>query len=360
MPPTPPPHQHPSHTTLAMDFNLVPLLQTLVAILVTFTWVSRMMKRTKSVGSKYPPAPEIPGARPILGHLHLLKYPMRIHRHFAALAQKYGPLYIIRPALFRTLVVSNYELAKECFTSQDLGFADRPYSYVHTVMGYNRAMFTFAHYGSYWREARKITTTRLLSAHKVEQMRHARAAEVGEAMKSFYGLWVENGRRPVSIKLNGRIEDLVFNVIMRAVTGRRYAGEDVKEEEALAATAFRKAAKEFNRFLVVTVRYDAFPLLGWLDLKGDIKAMKTTHELMDSIIQGWVDEQRQKRKMGLYDNSGNKDDESLNLMDALLDMEEDGRLAALPTDVDTFIKATAMVRNIHTHTLPASASALHN
>ena len=58
--------------------------------------------------------------------------------------------------------------------------------------------------------------------------------------------------------------------------------------------------------------------------------------------QGWVDEHRQKRKMGLYDNNANKDDQ--NFIDALLDMEVDGSLEALQTDVDTVIKATVMVR----------------
>lgn len=129
---------------------------------------------------------------------------------------------------------------------------------------------------------------------------------------------------------------------MQMVAGRRYLGDDALDEEVSAARAFRKAAKEFNRFIAVTIPYDALPFMGWLDLKGDIKSMKKKHDEMDRIMHGWVDEHRQKRKMGLYDNSANKDDQ--NFIDALLDMEVDGSLEALQTDVDTVIKATAMVR----------------
>ncbi|XXG50953.1 hypothetical protein AAC387_Pa02g4840 [Persea americana] len=320
-----------------MEINLI-LLQTLLAVLVAFTWLNRVIRK-KSTSSKYKPPPEIPGARFIMGHLHLLKYPMRPHRHFAALAQKYGPMYIIRAGVFKTLVVSDAEIAKECFTSQDLALASRPISFVRKMIGYC-AMFAFSPCGSYWREARKIATSKLLTAKKLEHMKHVRAAEAGEAMKSLLGLWVENGRRPVSLEMNNRLEDLVFNIVKQMVAGRRCLGEEALAEEVSAARAFRKAAKEYIRFMGVTIPYDALPFLGWLDLKGDIKSMKKSYDEMDSIMQGWVDEHQQKRKLGLYDNNANKDDQ--NFIDALLDMEVDGSHEALQTDVDTVIKATAM------------------
>lgn len=106
-----------------------------------------------------PPQPS--GSLPIIGHLHLLGgLP---HIALGRLADKFGPIYMIKLGVHRALVVSTAETAKECLGANDKVFLNRPYTMFAEFLGYNSAMFGLAPYGQYWREIRKITTVELLS-----------------------------------------------------------------------------------------------------------------------------------------------------------------------------------------------------
>ena len=63
-------------------------------------------------------------ARPIIGHFHLLVASKNLpHLIFGTMADKYGPVFSIRLGFKRAVVVSGREMAKECFTTDDLALA---------------------------------------------------------------------------------------------------------------------------------------------------------------------------------------------------------------------------------------------
>ena len=78
--------------------------------------------------SKGKSAPEPSGAWPFLGHLPLLRGQTPIFRTLGAMADKHGPVFMIRLGVHRALVVSSREAVKECFTTNDKAFASRPSS----------------------------------------------------------------------------------------------------------------------------------------------------------------------------------------------------------------------------------------
>ncbi|KAL9450969.1 hypothetical protein AB3S75_012671 [Citrus x aurantiifolia] len=108
------------------------------------------------------------------------------------MADKYGPIFTIRMGINRALVVSNWEIAKECLTTHDKVFANRPKTLAMEILGYNFSMFGFSPYGSYWRETRKIATLELLSNHRLEKLKNVREYELKTCLKELYELWNKN------------------------------------------------------------------------------------------------------------------------------------------------------------------------
>nr|TKR78881.1 cytochrome P450 family protein [Populus alba] len=70
----------------------------------------------------FPPSP-FPSL-PIIGHLYLLKKPL--YRTLSKISDKHGPVILLQQGSRRLLVVSSPSIAEECFTKNDVVFANRP------------------------------------------------------------------------------------------------------------------------------------------------------------------------------------------------------------------------------------------
>ena len=147
------------------------LLGTILLLLA----ISKYAKRNKKA-IKNPPMP--PGSRPFVGHLHLLAGPNQLlHRTLGAMADEIGPIFSIRHGNHQAVVISNWELAKECFTINDRAFLTRPRSFAVKIVGYDHAMLGFAPFGKYWRDVRKLAMVQLLSNRRLELLKHVRDEE---------------------------------------------------------------------------------------------------------------------------------------------------------------------------------------
>ncbi|KAK4390621.1 cytochrome [Sesamum angolense] len=89
----------------------------------------------------------------VIGHLRLLSGPELPHIILSDMADKYGPIFRVRLGVHSALIMSSWEIAKECFTINDLIFCDRPRTTAIKHMSYDFAMFGLGKYGPYWREA---------------------------------------------------------------------------------------------------------------------------------------------------------------------------------------------------------------
>lgn len=104
------------------------------------------------------------------------------HISLGALAEKYGPVYTIRIGVHPALVVSSWEIAKECFTTNDVATCSRPKFIGANHLSYNYAMFGFSPYGPFWRDMRKIIALELLSNRRLELLKDVRASEMENSL----------------------------------------------------------------------------------------------------------------------------------------------------------------------------------
>ncbi|KAL1564197.1 cytochrome P450 81Q32-like [Salvia divinorum] len=255
-----------------MEATLLYILFSLSFILITLKfYYSR---------KKLPPTP-FPSL-PLLGHLHLLKFPL--HRTFLNLSRKLGPVFSLRLGTRVMVVVSSPAAAEECFTKNDIILANRPRFIIGKYIGYNYTSLVGAPYGDYWRSLRRLTATEIFSSARLNSFQSIRHDEVR--------LMLENLSRKsghASVEIRQLLSELTFNNIMRMVAGKRYfsVGEDDEEAEE-----FRGIIKEVFSYGGVSNLADFFPVLRWFDYKGVEKNLAKISAKMDATLQALIDEQR--------------------------------------------------------------------
>ncbi|KAL6212965.1 hypothetical protein ACLB2K_018180 [Fragaria x ananassa] len=238
-------------------------------------------------------APEAAGSWPLVGHLPLLGGSLPPHITLGNMADKYGPVFTIKHGVHRSLIVSSWDMAKECLTTNDRVFANRPKLLVSEVMGYNYAMFGFSPYGPYWRQMRKVATLELLSNHRLESLNHVRESEVKTCIKNIYNLWKQNKNSDhVLVDMKRWFGDVTVSTMFRMVVGKRRLLETSSEREKEENKRYRKAMREFFRLTGEFVMADAVPFLRWLDLGGHEKAMKKTAKELDDVLERWSEEHK--------------------------------------------------------------------
>ncbi|XP_031384163.1 xanthotoxin 5-hydroxylase CYP82C4-like [Punica granatum] len=278
--------------------------------------------------------PEPSGSWPLLGHLSLLGSDALLHRVFGAMADCYGPAFSIQLGARQTLVISSWELVKECFTTNDRAFATRPRSLAVKLMGYDHAMLGFAPYGTYWRDMRKLAVVELLSNHRLEQLRPVWETEINLFLRDLYKLWVKNGHCPVQVEMKERIGDLTMNIGVWTIAGKRYRSTGGSDEELRRG---QKALADFFQLVGQFMYSDAIPSLGWLDvINGSTSKMKKTAKELDWVLGNWVNEHRHRRKR----DTAKIDEAGRDFMDVLLSSLDETKLPA--HEIDTIIKANCL------------------
>ncbi|CAL1372079.1 unnamed protein product [Linum trigynum] len=234
---------------------------------------------------KLPPSP--PSAIPILGHVSLLKPP--IHRTFHALAQDLGPIFSLRLGSRLAVVVSSASLAEECFTKNDVVFANRPELILSKHIGYNYTTVTQAPYGDHWRNLRRIGAVEIFSAHRLNALLPIRREEVRRLVSKLAAAGSPLRR---VVELKSLFRELTFDTMMRMVAGKRFYGDG----DDRGSREFREVLKEVVSLSGATNPADFVPVLRWLD---GGKFEKTVAELArrtDSFLQKLIEEHRSKKE----------------------------------------------------------------
>lgn len=311
-------------------------LSSFLVFIYCLLWISRS-NRLYSKGLRLPP--EAGGAWPLLGHLPLFGGTKPPHVVLGNLADKYGPIFTIKMGVHRTAIVSSWELAKECLTTNDKVFANRPKMLMSEILGYNYAMVGFSPYGHYWRQIRKIATLELLSTHRLKTFRHIRESEARAGLKEIYELWNKNesssDENKVMLEMKKWFGDIALNVIYRIIVGKRYV-RNTSSNEAEEDDPWRDSIRKWFELAGKFAVSDAIPSLRWLDLGGIEKAMKNTMKELDYYVQKWLEEHKRKRVSG--EVKGDED-----FMDVMLSIVEDTAEDFANHDTDTSIKATCLV-----------------
>ncbi|KDO44281.1 hypothetical protein CISIN_1g037130mg, partial [Citrus sinensis] len=209
---------------LSTESTVAAAISALVIFLSIFLLISRNGQKRTIKKKQAQRAPRAGGAWPLVGHLHLLGGPEPAHRVLGDMADKYGPIFTMKLGVKQALVVSNWEIAKECFTTNDKAFASRPKTMAMELLGYNFSVISFAPYGNYWRQSRKIAIIELLSSHRLEKLKHVRESEVKASIQRLYKSCISSSssRKVVLVDMIHWLEGTVLDVVLRIIAGKRH------------------------------------------------------------------------------------------------------------------------------------------
>ncbi|XP_056159091.1 cytochrome P450 71AU50-like [Syzygium oleosum] len=227
-----------------------------------------------------------PGPRgfPILGNLHLLgKNP---HHNLHKLAKKYGPLMHLRLGSVPTMVVSSPEVAEQFLKTHDLVFASRPPIEAAKHISYEQRNLTFAPYGPYWRNIRKMCTLELLSNAKINSFKSIRKEEVG----LFVNFLKDASHNRTAIDLSAKISSLSADMSCRMVFGKKYMDKEFDDR------GFKAVIQE-GLVLAATPNIGEYiPYLAPFDLQGLTKRMKAVSKVFDAFFEKIIDEHMECKK----------------------------------------------------------------
>nr|XP_043636866.1 dimethylnonatriene synthase-like [Erigeron canadensis] len=304
-------------------------------LLFLITYGQKIRKRNNTKKSFKLEAPEPKGRLPIIGHLHFLRGKVPLGRRLGKLADDYGSVYSLRLGSRRALVLSSWQMVKDCFTTNDKNFSTRPNLAISRHMLYDNADFAFAPYGQYWREIRKLVTSQLFTSQCVEKFTKVRESEVKNSINELFLMCTRNEKQTSVVKMDNWFEHITFNILIRILVGKRFYNgynDESNQEDSRINEAIKKGLYIIGVFVVS----DFFPSLEWMDIGGHVQAMKQVAKDVDSVVEKWLDEHIEQRNE--CDNS-NKEADFMDMM-----------LKNLPKDVKFFgrdreiiIKATTMI-----------------
>ncbi|KAK3416489.1 hypothetical protein EUGRSUZ_H02247, partial [Eucalyptus grandis] len=218
---------------------------------------------TRTPKKNHPPSPP---SFPIVGHLLNLKKP--VHRTLLALSRTHGPIISLSLGVRHLLVISSKSLAEECFTRNDTVLANRPNFLLGKYISYNYSTVSSAPYGDHWHNLRRITTTQILSSHCLDMSLDIQREEVRRLLQKLGLNGLASGF--VRVELKSTLTELTLNMMMRVMVGKRFG-----------MTIFPA---------------DYLPVLRWIDWRGYEKRGSELGKKMDRLLQGLVDEHRNKEE----------------------------------------------------------------
>ncbi|XP_002976098.2 flavonoid 3'-monooxygenase [Selaginella moellendorffii] len=236
---------------------------------------------------KLPPGP---WGWPIVGCLFCVSR-RNLHRSFAELATKYGPIVYLNMGSRATVVISSPEVARAVFREHDVQFASRPrYSTPFKHISQNFKDLVFAPYGGRWKNLRKICSTELFTASKVNMFGGIRKAELHDfcnniAMRAAAG---------EEVNLSVCFQELLTNLMSSVLFGKKFYTSDlppVAEAAAYRAT-WGMLTQESGKIYLG----DYIPALHWLDrLRGkDQRIRKTIIPALQGLLNSVIEERRKQ------------------------------------------------------------------
>lgn len=282
--------------------------------------------------------PPSPFALPIIGHLYLLKNPL--YKSLQALLSQYGSIIFLKFGSRPVLVVSSPSAIEECFTKNDIIFANRPPSMAGDNLTYNYAAFVWAPYGHLWRSLRRLSVVEIFSSKSLQKSSTIREEQVRCLLRRLLKVSI-GGRRKVELKFLFSI--LTSNVVMRVSTGKCFVEEEDAETK-VEKRLFLEFKEKFFPNLALNI-CDFVPILRLIGFKGIEKNMIKLHRKRDEYLQNLIDKIRLKEVSSSLESAKLLDGkEKRSVAETLLSLQE----SEPEFYTDEVIKSTVLVSsNMH-------------
>ncbi|GMN35001.1 hypothetical protein TIFTF001_005028 [Ficus carica] len=227
----------------------------------------------------HPPSP-FP-VLPIIGHFYLFKKPL--HRTLSKLSDRFGPVLLLR-------------------------FGSRP---VLLISSPSAADLVWAPYGDHWRNLRRISTLEILTSSRVQMMSHIRTDEIRSLMRRLVR------SRNQTVELKSLFFELVLNVMMRMIAGKRYYGENVEPVED--TKRFQEMVRDTLRLGGTTNISDFLPVLRFVS-RGYEKSLIELQEKRDRFMQRLIEENRERASS--ESSTSLSEENNKNMIQVLLFLQE--------------------------------------
>ncbi|CAN6911125.1 unnamed protein product [Brassica oleracea var. botrytis] len=236
-----------------------------------------------------PPSPA--WSFPVIGHLHLLKMPLQ--RSFLSLSKSLGgaSIFSLRLGYRLVFVVSSHSVAEECFTKNDIVFANRPEFIFAKHIGYNCTTMVNSPYGDNWRNLRRIGAIEIFSSLRLDSFLSIRQDEI---RRLIFCLSKNSQHESAKVEMGSLFMSLTLNNIIRMLSGKRFYGDGTEDDDEA----------RYVRQLIADAVYSAdagnaadyFPILCWItDYE---KRVKKLAGRVDKFLQSLVDEKRAEKEKG--------------------------------------------------------------
>lgn len=280
-----------------------------IGLIIISFWVLQHMKSGKN--GRLPPGPF---SWPIIGNLHQLTLPA--HRTLKQLADKYGPIFLLRLGSVPTVVVSSTEMATLFLKTHDLIFAGRPLTAVGKYLLYNYKDVVLAPYGDYWRQMRKVCVLELLTPKRIESFKSVREEEASAMIRS---IWKESLRGTIAVDVSKAVTNMTWNTTWRILVGKRISDEELRDKGKGFKELVLNASSALGDFNIG----EFVPYLDWLDLQGVKRRMKAANKTFDVFAEHLIEEHANHRKAAARATSDHGHAEPVkDFVDVLLDMAE--------------------------------------
>jgi ferulate-5-hydroxylase len=169
-------------------------------------------------------------------------------------------------------VVSTAEYAGQVLQAQDAAFANRPATTAIAYLTDGHADMAFAQYGPFWRQARKLSVTKLFSRRRAETWLAVR--DESEALVRAVAR-----RSGETVNLGELVLSLSTNVIFRAAFGTRVN---------ISLGEYIGVLEEFSRNISAFNIGDFMPWLAWIDPSR--RRLRETRKGFDRFIDKIIDD----------------------------------------------------------------------
>lgn len=245
------------------------------------------------------------------------------------------------------------------FISFSISFWE-PLLIVRRVLSFVSSQEALAPIGDFWRSARKLYTTELLSGKKLQEFQVVRSEEMGQAVQDIY----EASARDASINMHDLFTKLFTNVITRMTMSRRFfnsansAAKTLNETDSEAGSGnaelndsmgneWQQLIDSNHELMTRLLLEDVSPALAWVDILTGVRPrMQNSFARMDRLLQKVVDDHKAEL------SSREKDSENLDFIDVLLMLRDSSKTQFLS---DRTIKAFSLVSQIECRFIFCSA-----
>ncbi|KAI8548610.1 hypothetical protein RHMOL_Rhmol07G0286500 [Rhododendron molle] len=238
-----------------------------------------------------------------------------LSRTLAALSKTHGPIVLLRFGSRPVLVVSSPSAAEECLTKNDVVFANRPKLLAGKHLGHNYTTITWSSYGQHLRNLRRIASTEILSASRIQMLKTIRFDEVRLLLGRLYRSSSDGDY--IKVDMKSVLFEVTLNNMMRMIAGKRYYGDKMGGLEQQEETRkFKEMATETFLLGGATNIGDFVPVLNWFGLNGLDKRLKVLQQKRDTFMQDLIEEHRRE-------NKSDQNEQRDTMVDVLLSLNKD-------------------------------------